>query len=86
MELSFFKDEVTFRQEIKNWNQENITLEAEVEFIVCNDEMCLPPEYLNLSWDIQRSPNESNLLTENNFKSDKKSDENVAASEDEYTL
>ena len=86
MELSFFKDEVTFRQEIKNWNQENITLEAEVEFIVCNDEMCLPPEYLNLSWDIQRSPNKSNLLTENNLKSDKKSDENVAASEDESAL
>jgi thiol:disulfide interchange protein DsbD len=50
MELSFFKNKVVFRQEIDKRNTQEVILEAEVEFIVCNDEMCLPPDYLKLTW------------------------------------
>ncbi len=41
-ELTFFEKQVTFSQKIKQ-NSE-ATLKGTVSFMLCNDEMCLPPE------------------------------------------
>lgn len=43
MEIKYFEDEAKFYQTIKVLDPEAI-IEAEVEFMVCNDSMCLPPD------------------------------------------
>ena len=40
-ELSYFKHDVTFNQKIKV--RESTKLEVTITYMVCNDEMCLPP-------------------------------------------
>ena len=55
MELRYFGDEAVFTQKIKILSQSDFTLKGELEFMVCNDEMCLPPEYVDMSFDIKGS-------------------------------
>lgn len=43
MEIKYFEDKAEFFQTIKVINP-NAIIEVEVEFMVCNDEMCLPPD------------------------------------------
>lgn len=43
MELSWFEKTATFTQKIKINNEQAFTVTGELEFMVCNDEMCLPP-------------------------------------------
>lgn len=43
MEIKYFKEEAIFRQRVKVLDP-NIVIEAEVEFMVCDDERCLPPD------------------------------------------
>lgn len=43
MDIKFFKDEAEFVQTIKVFDPSTI-IEAEVNFMVCNDELCLPPD------------------------------------------
>lgn len=43
MDIKYFEDEVTFTQDIKFINSP-ITVEAEVFFMVCDDERCLAPQ------------------------------------------
>lgn len=43
MDIKFFKDEAVFEQRIKILDP-NARIEVEVEFMVCDDEQCLPPE------------------------------------------
>ena len=74
MELSFFKNKVVFRQEIDKQNAQELILEAEVEFIVCNDEMCLPPDYLKLKWIIPAT--DEILLNSRSIESDDKTNIN----------
>ena len=44
MEVRWFSNKVTFTQAIKVTDSKNFKIEGEVEFMVCNDETCLPPE------------------------------------------
>ncbi|HSI68955.1 MAG TPA: cytochrome c biogenesis protein CcdA, partial [Gillisia sp.] len=43
MDIKFFKNEAEFRQEIRILDPEAL-VEVEVEFMVCDDEQCLPPD------------------------------------------
>ncbi|MFN4764331.1 cytochrome c biogenesis protein CcdA [Gillisia sp. Q332] len=43
MDIKFFEKEAVFIQEIKVFDKDAI-IEAEVEFMVCDDEQCLPPD------------------------------------------
>ncbi len=43
MEIKYFKDEAVFRQRLKVIDPSRI-IEVEVEFMVCDDERCLPPD------------------------------------------
>lgn len=55
MELTFFGHEVTFKQKVKLLS-EATTVTGELTFMVCNDKMCLPPEYLDFSFDLKAAP------------------------------
>lgn len=55
MDLNFFEHAVTFTQNISSSSQERYTLEGEVFFMVCDEEKCLPPEYVTLTFDIPAS-------------------------------
>ncbi len=43
MDIKFFKDKAVFRQQIKVLDPGSL-VEVEVEFMVCDDEQCLPPD------------------------------------------
>ena len=53
MELSWYEHEVTFVQKAKLLKGvAGAILKGEVEFMVCNDEMCLPPDYIPFSFNL----------------------------------
>lgn len=53
MILSFFKDKVNFVQKIRVLTDKDFSLTAESYSMVCNDEMCLPPESIEHSFKIK---------------------------------
>ena len=53
MELLFFDDEVTFTQNVKLNN--STTVKGELTFMVCDDSKCLPPDYIEFSFDLKKS-------------------------------
>lgn len=57
MDIKFFEKEAVFIQKIKVFDKDS-TIEAEVEFMVCNDELCLPPDIAPF----QFSVNEKNAI------------------------
>lgn len=48
MNVSYFGNSVVFQQKIK-LNKPTATVKGKVEFMVCNDIKCLPPEEVNFS-------------------------------------
>lgn len=52
MKIKFFEDKAEFRQRIKVLNKELSILEGEVEFMVCDDEKCLPPQFIDLQFNL----------------------------------
>ena len=48
MNVSYFEDEVIFQQKIK-LNKGATVVKGKVEFMVCNDKQCLPPEEVEFS-------------------------------------
>ncbi|WP_082331898.1 protein-disulfide reductase DsbD family protein [Mangrovimonas xylaniphaga] len=55
MEIKFFEDHAEFRQRIKILNSELSLVNGEVEFMVCDDERCLPPNFVDLTFDLTKS-------------------------------
>ena len=53
MKIKFFADKAEFRQRIKVLNKELSLVEGEVEFMVCDDEKCLPPGYVDLKFNLK---------------------------------
>src|SRR5690606_3046542 len=54
MELKIFKNEVIFKQQIKVLNFETL-IEAEVEFSVCDEERCLPPDVVPFQFSVNEN-------------------------------
>lgn len=52
MQIKFFEKETTFKQRIKAISTTPFEIKGEVEFMVCNDENCLPPTYEDLQFNI----------------------------------
>ena len=44
MDLKTFDTKVTFRQLIKIKSKQNFSVKGSLEFMACNDKMCLPPD------------------------------------------
>jgi len=54
MQLKYFSNKAEFRQNIKVNTNKKFKVEGNVEFMVCDDEKCLPPNMVNLSFDIKQ--------------------------------
>ena len=46
--LRYFDTEAIFKQRIKLLTEESTLLKGELQFMVCNDAMCLPPEWVDI--------------------------------------
>ena len=73
MDLRWYTDEVSFVQKIKVTDPAKFKLEGEVEYMVCNDETCLPPEHESFAFD------------KSQIKSDGAADASAAAADDNTT-
>ena len=51
MDLRWFPGAVTFPQKVKILDPKKFKIEGEVEFMVCNDETCLPPDRESFAFD-----------------------------------
>ena len=60
MNLSSFQDEAIFKQKIKILNDTISAIQGELEFMVCNATMCLPPDYVDMLFDFKKKT--KNLL------------------------
>lgn len=49
MNVSYFEKEVIFQQKIKLKSPDATTVKGQLEFMVCNDKKCLPPEEVNFN-------------------------------------
>ncbi|MCT4629394.1 thioredoxin family protein [Winogradskyella sp.] len=61
MKIKFFENKTEFRQRIKVLNKELSIVEGEVGFMVCDDEKCLPPTYVDLKFNLEQA--KSNQLS-----------------------
>ena len=50
--ISYYEGEGTFRQKIKVTNKDLKTIIAEVDFMVCDDQRCLPPTLKEIKFDL----------------------------------
>lgn len=53
MRIKFFDNKAEFVQRIKVLNKELSLVEGEVEFMVCDDEKCLPPNFIELKFNLK---------------------------------
>lgn len=49
MEVSYFANSVVFQQKVKLTGKTPATVKGKLEFMVCNDEKCLPPDEVPFS-------------------------------------
>ena len=54
MKIKFFEDKAEFKQRIKVLNEELSVIEGEVEFMVCDDTKCLPPDLVSLVFNLNQ--------------------------------
>jgi thiol:disulfide interchange protein DsbD len=52
MQISYFEGKTIFTQEIKNNTKEKQKVSGTIDFMVCNDIMCYPPEAIEFSIDL----------------------------------
>lgn len=52
MDLNFYEGKAVFTQKIKRLSTSDFSVEGELTYMVCNDEMCLPPEYLPFALEV----------------------------------
>src|SRR6185436_14737814 len=53
MQLAYFANEAVFKQKVKLLTKSSVKISGTVEFMVCDDEKCLPPEVVDFSVDIK---------------------------------
>lgn len=53
--ISFYENEATFTQKIKLTDKNNKIITAEVVFMVCDDEKCLPPTAKEITFDLSKA-------------------------------
>ena len=64
MDLAYFEGDCSFDQKIKVKSKEDFAIKGWLEFMVCNDKECLPPESVDFEFDVRglnsKSKEESN--------------------------
>ena len=51
--LKWHENKVTFTQPINILSEKDFKITGELMFMVCNESMCLPPEYIDISFDVK---------------------------------
>ncbi len=69
MKLKFFANEAVFKQKIKILNDKAFSIKGYLNFMVCNDKMCLPPEDIDFEFKIP-----ANSSQKTSDQSEKKND------------
>ncbi len=57
MILKYFDTKAVFKQKVNIKSSKDFTLNGELEFMVCNDQMCLPPEFIDISFNLKGATN-----------------------------
>lgn len=70
MDLNYFENEVVFIQKVKPAIPGNIKVKGDVYFMVCDAEKCLPPEYVDLEFEIQATGTTSEPMPSETSASD----------------
>ncbi|WP_179352749.1 protein-disulfide reductase DsbD family protein [Winogradskyella vidalii] len=65
MKIKFFDHKAEFVQRIKVLNEELSLVEGEVEFMVCDDQRCLPPTYIDLKFNLKEAKESESETTSN---------------------
>ena len=53
MQLKYFSEKTEFRQQIKLKTKKDFTINGNVEYMVCDDEKCLPPKTVDLTFNVK---------------------------------
>jgi len=53
MKLKYFDQEALFTQKVKVISNNPVTIKGYLEFMTCNNEMCLPPEEIEFEFKVQ---------------------------------
>ncbi len=53
MLVNYHEKQALFTQQVKIAGTESLVIDGELEFMVCNDERCLPPEFVEFSFDVK---------------------------------
>ena len=72
MNLLFFKDEAIFSQIIKLTTDQTVVVNGELEFMVCDESQCLPPQYLEFTFEIKGENTSVSASDNSEGKSSKK--------------
>lgn len=85
--LKWHKNKVTFTQPISILSEKDFAIKGELMFMVCNESMCLPPEYIDISFDIKGKPQTAASTPTEQTKKDEPTinNEEVAVEEPEET-
>ncbi len=81
MDLVFHEDGTVFTRKFKTSSATNIT--GELSFMVCNDERCLPPEYVDFSFDVKATQQAATPVVEEIVPTDDKPEEVVEETTDQ---
>lgn len=73
MELSYFEKKATFKQRIRIQSESDFVVQGNLEFMVCNDKQCLPPDVVEFAFQVKgtksskvNTSQEAELSIENN--------------------
>lgn len=58
MDIKYFENHAVFRQRIRTYTDEEFTIKSVLNFMVCNDERCLPPTDVDLAFTVKGVPGE----------------------------
>lgn len=53
MQVAYFENSATFKQNIKVTSKKDFKVTGTLEFMVCDDKQCLPPEEMEISFDVK---------------------------------
>jgi len=53
MDLAYFEGDCSFNQKIKIKSEEDFVIKGSLEFMVCNDKECLPPEWIEFEVNVK---------------------------------
>ena len=82
MNIAYFSNEARFIQKIKRNTQTAFKVKLNVEFMVCDDKQCLPPETIEFTFDIPASNTIEKVKSENTNLTIEKVENNTISNSD----